>query len=304
MTKSEEKYLRDHNMSEPPECYCGNPLRFIRYAVGYTKYCCPACANRDPEKIKKTKEHVLKKYGVDSISKLKEVREKVKQTCLERYGVENVSSSKEIREKVKQTNIKKYGVENAAQSEKIKEKAKQIFTNRYGVDHPSKLPDYLEKRKNTWLEKYGVEHISQLESTKQSKRNKKFQEILSKHHDVLNVKSEYGLTLYTCLCPNGHNFDIPSSTYYDRKRLNTYLCTICNPIGSMQKSSIEEFVKSILDKYKIHYIEHDRTILKTMELDFYKNKTMKTLSSSVAGMKSFYFYKIFDSGTTNWEFEV
>lgn len=44
--------------------------------------------NSNPEKIEKTRQTVKKKYGVDNVFQLNEVKEKSKETCLEKYGVE------------------------------------------------------------------------------------------------------------------------------------------------------------------------------------------------------------------------
>lgn len=47
------------------------------------------------------KNSVLKKYGVENISKLESVKVKVKETNLEKYGVDNPMKLIEIKEKVK-----------------------------------------------------------------------------------------------------------------------------------------------------------------------------------------------------------
>lgn len=53
---------------------------------------------------KKRKETCLKKYGVENVNRVPEVREKIKQTCLEKYGVDNPAKNEAIKEKTKATN--------------------------------------------------------------------------------------------------------------------------------------------------------------------------------------------------------
>jgi len=70
----------------------------------------------------KTKETVLKKFGVDCVLKSEEVRDKIKQTCFENNGCEFPLQSKEIQTKFKSTMLQTYGVEHALQSDNIKSK--------------------------------------------------------------------------------------------------------------------------------------------------------------------------------------
>ncbi len=68
----------------------------------------------------KTKNSLLKKYGVDNASKLESVKEKKKQTLLKNYGVTSPLKSEKIKDKAKQTCIERYGTDYYAKSEKFK----------------------------------------------------------------------------------------------------------------------------------------------------------------------------------------
>lgn len=159
------------------------------------KYCSSKCAMNNPDLKKARKETLLKKYGVDNISKLPETREKAKSTMLERYGNEHPLKlekfkekrkktnlekygteygiqSKIVRDKVKQTNLEKYGVENVLESEEVKDKIKQTNLDKYGVENPTQSKEVREKTKKTLKKKYGVENISQIESVKEKKKQK------------------------------------------------------------------------------------------------------------------------------------
>ena len=73
----------------------------------------------------KRKELSILKYGVDSPSKLDEIKNKSKNTNLEKYGTEYYMSTDEFKIKSKETNLERYGVENIFQSENIKDYIKK-----------------------------------------------------------------------------------------------------------------------------------------------------------------------------------
>ena len=243
MTRTEQKYLTDNGLSEPPKCYCGAPLNFRTYGLGYTKYCCPACANKDPRKKVKTKLNLIKKYGVENISQLQSVKDKKVGKCNKGHGKPWTDTQ---RDAFIATMIQKYG-----------------------VAHPSQLPEYLSKREATWMAKYGVKHVSELERTKLAKRNKKDIETMLKHPDIVEIHHKNGQTIYTCTCPIHGKFEIPSGIYYDRVRIGSECCTLCQPIGCINKSKIETFIEDLLNEHGVEFQKHVRNILVKKELDFY-----------------------------------
>ena len=96
------------------------------------------CPLQNLEIAKKSKNSLIKNYGVDNISKLIEIREsrrdnfrnlnfkiKSKKTWVEKYGVENPSMSEEIKDKKRKTMIDVWGCENPSQSSIIFEKSQK-----------------------------------------------------------------------------------------------------------------------------------------------------------------------------------
>ena len=243
MNQSEKKYLADNGLMEPPKCYCGNPLKFRSYGRGYTKYCCPACSNKDTNKKELIRQNNLAKYGVENISQLQSVKDKKVGKCNKGRGKSWTDSQ-----------------HNAFIS---------TMQERYGVDHPSQMPEYIQKREKTWLSKYGVKHVSELESTKHSKRNKKDIKTITNHPDILRVEHQNGQSLYICNCPIHGEYKIPHGIYYDRKRLGSEPCIICQPIGYINKSKLEVFVEDLLVRNGINFQKRVRGILGGKELDFY-----------------------------------
>ena len=252
------------------------------------------------QRLEKTKQTNLERYGVeynlltDDFQKqarrtmkdkygsvenaYKKRLEKTKQTNLERYGVEYSFQSEEIQSKAKQTNLEKYGVENASQNKYIQEKKRQTNLEKYGVEYSFQCPLVKEKAKQTMLARYGVENAQQsLDIAKKSNESKrKF--YINKYDNILDINYKENEPIYTCKCPHlecdkckEKQFEILSKYYWIRTNNNIELCTKLLPIQNSHSSntSIEIFIKLILDKHNIEYITNDRSILDNNELDIY-----------------------------------
>lgn len=124
--------------------------------------------NKKPnkERIIKIKNTCLKKYGVDNVSKLKEVKEKSKKTCLKKYGYEFISQSPEFKAKVAKTNLERFNV------------ICNLITK-----------EGIEKKTRTWLKSFGVNYLSKIEIVEK-------QEVSKKRNDTY-LKEEY---IYKKLC--------------------------------------------------------------------------------------------------------
>jgi len=109
------------------------------------------------EHKRKIKQACLKKYGVDNVGKLEEIRKKGAQTCLKKYGVDSYSKTNNFKKKTKQTWSKK----NNSELNRIKEKKKQTCLKKYGVDNPSKSEIIKKQTRQTCLKKYGVNYPMQ-----------------------------------------------------------------------------------------------------------------------------------------------
>lgn len=110
---------------------------------------------------KKRKISVQKKYGVDNIFQIEQIKEKIKETNIEKYGVENPQQNIDIKNKTEETNLKKYGVRNPFQSEMIKEKIKETNIEKYGVEHSSQSDIIKAKKGETSLKNYGFIYPTQ-----------------------------------------------------------------------------------------------------------------------------------------------
>ena len=134
--------------------------------------------------LKKCKETILDKYGVEYICQTQEIKDKKIATCLKKYGVNNVAQNIDIKNKTKQTNrlkyiekhnnlpptqiidkkqviFEKYGTYDFRNSDYIKNKIRQTVLERYGVDHISKSKEIQSIKRQSCMNKYGVEFAVQ-----------------------------------------------------------------------------------------------------------------------------------------------
>jgi len=178
--------------SQIPICrYCNkNHSIFVDGGkVGFSEVCSQKCGvryggtkNGNPEISKKAinrrKRTVQKKYGVDHISQLDNIKKKKKDTAIKIYGTlkaayydtlqktikkkyktDNISKLDFVKKKKKETSIKNYGTDYPWQSDKGKEERKQAVINKYNVDNISKTEVTKEKKKQTFLKHYGEDNI-------------------------------------------------------------------------------------------------------------------------------------------------
>jgi very-short-patch-repair endonuclease len=158
-SKNSKEWNKNKPVFEKPCETCGQMFAPGRHKE--KKNCSKECSKKHEEKNRnermlKAKEGVMKKHGVDHVSKIPGHDDKVKSTKLKNFGDQNYSNP----EKRKQTNIEKYGVENPMQLEETKTKSKATKKEKYGDENYNNP----EKYKETMLEKFGVPHHLQLQS--------------------------------------------------------------------------------------------------------------------------------------------
>ena len=228
----EKLYMFYHNIDKPRTCpMCGKRTKFLSLHRGYREFCSHDCSNACPD-----------------------IQERKKQTSLKNYGTEYPMHSKEVREKLKNSVMEKYGVKNPFQSKEL-----------------------MQKSRKTCLEKYGTEYANQSQQVIEKIRNAKQQNVFDKYDNIISIEYTDNIGTYIMKCPDENcticeekQFKIKSSILYDRNRLKVDICTIRTPIGAhIKNTTLEVFIKSILDTYNISYIENDRKILKGKELDIY-----------------------------------
>ena len=222
------------------------------------------------DKSKKTK---LEKWGDENYNNPEKIKEslskidwskvikKRKETLYEKYGDKNYINSEKIKEyfnnltkeekelilnKSKKTKLEKWGDENYNNNEKIKESLSKLDWDKV-----------IKKRKETIYDKYGTD-ISKNEIFRKSNYQ------IAKDSNYLEYLNN-NISLFNCLSC-GNNFEISTDNYYSRKRTNTPLCTVCNPIGDSQSIKEKELFEFISSIYKEEIIKSYRDGL---EIDIY-----------------------------------
>ena len=75
MKKNEIKWLKEHNMPEPPVCLnCGSPVTWRGPKYGYSRFCSNKCLNESDYRKEKTRETCMKKYGTENAMQSEAVR--------------------------------------------------------------------------------------------------------------------------------------------------------------------------------------------------------------------------------------
>lgn len=265
-------------------------FKYNNLEKGYSLCCCRKCA------AVKGKRTNLKRYGVENVFQLEEVKEKSKRTNIKNLGVEYPSQSLEVRKKVeqtnldkygvdcnlklestkeqiKQTNIKKYGVEYVTQSKQVKEKIKQTNIKKYGVEHALSSKEVQDKRKKTNLKKYGVENAACSSIVKEkikSIRKDKFIKTIIKGERleycsmVTDTKEYINSTvrnIYQFKCNYCNNIFTANICNGNQPR-----CPKCFP---KQVSGLEQKIADILSDHSIGFEQNVRHIISPYELDIY-----------------------------------
>ena len=222
----------------------------------------------------KTKRTMLERYGVEHALQSEQLLNKSKQTCKSHYGVEFPGMSGNVKEKIRKTNLERYGREYGFDCDKVR----KTCVERYGVENPFANEEIKEKIQKTNLERYGVDNIFKNSGFKQYVRDICKQKFLETHQDIIDVEYIHNQQpIYIIKCHNSDRcdlckekcFKLTRNQYYNRISHNIELCPIKNPLCFSNNTSIEVFVKALLDEYNIEYKSNSRKVLKSKELDVY-----------------------------------
>jgi hypothetical protein len=205
---------------------CENNFNKTFRQIKKTEGFCEACSKI--KRYKKSKDTCLKKYGVEYVLQVKEIKDRCNKTIKEKYDVENISQSNEIKikkiktcqinhgvnisfesneikNKIKDSFIKKYGVDNPFKSEIVKEAIKNTNLIKYGHENPQQNKDVKQKTKNTCLQKYGYENILKLERVIEKRKQICFEKYGVEHP----LQSEIGKNNFKQTCLEKYGVENP-----------------------------------------------------------------------------------------------
>lgn len=216
---SERMWLFQNGLSEKPICLnCDEKVNFIKFSLGYRKFCSKKCSAEYSNKnddIKRKRVSKIIEYNNNPILK-REITEKSNRT-------KNLKSKEEnelTNTKRNETNIQKWGVKNVSELDFVREKISY------------KLKEVLPSLKI----KKTIERIEKMDF---------------KIKDV--VGDEFNLICKKC----DNEFTISRSLFNQRSRFNIEQCLICNPNNndSFFENDILKFIEInyggiILPKYR------------------------------------------------------
>ena len=279
---SERIYWYYHDITERPICPVCNKKhpKFISFSEGYLQFCSHKCSMQSTERVKKIRATTLKRYGVGNASQSEEIKRRKIETLKKHYG-ENINvplQVESIKQKQKSTILKRYGVGNASQSEEIKRRKIETLKKHYGdgVTSTFKIPGMHDKILRTIRDKYGVDCVFEL--YRRNARNNYYQKFHKNNEIVKSVEEINDEIWYICRCTHPEcnkcdekEFRIQNKQYNSRKYGNVELCTKLLPSQNdkFYGTTLEIFIRNILDSLNINYQTNNRKILSGKELDIY-----------------------------------
>jgi hypothetical protein len=161
-----------------------------------------------------------------------------------------ISSDQNIKDIKEKKSYEKFGTKAPGMNKDIKEKMIKTNNERYGGNSPKNNIEIVKKS------------TSSFRKTKINKNIEKY-----KYLNLFEV--DYDKKIFKFLCDKGHYFEIDMYSFRNRKKINTEICTICNPINSFSNSGqeiqLQDFIKN---NYDGEILLNNRSIIGT-ELDIY-----------------------------------
>lgn len=238
----------------------------------------------------KIKDTLMIRYGVDHVSKIPNIIDKQIQTNLERYGVEYPMQNPDVLAKANKTNIEKYGVERVLENvgvldklqsrnmskygvksvlelPEVKDKIRKTSLERYGVESPIGSDVVKQKIKDTLSTKYGVDNIMQVKAVANKVKETMLNTLISKQTDRFVSIVGDDVNFFCSKC--NMDYTIGRNLLIQRGRFDTIKCTNCNPVGSMQVSSMEIKLGEFIQSLGFDIITNSRALIKPYEIDIY-----------------------------------
>lgn len=147
----EKIYCYANDLTSPPRCPCGSPVKFISITQGYREFCSSACNHARITATNRRIATMISQGGVGLANPAS--RKKASETNQDRYGVTNPFCLPKVREWRAKNNPMK--------DPEIVKKMRDNCTSEHGVDWHSKRADVMAAAKATMRTRYGVENGAQ-----------------------------------------------------------------------------------------------------------------------------------------------
>lgn len=232
-TKFTEKLYNYYHKCPEHVCEtCGAPTTYLDLTRGYQRFCGRKCAGAAESSKTKARLTMVKRYG-DHVSRVPEFQHKAAETNKERYGGTGFAS-KELVQKYKETCQERYGTDCASSSDEIKNRVARACEQKFGA--------------STYA------------------RGKFLQE----HPEIIGVEDGNFIVQCDGSCCDERQFCIEPRLYINRINDGTNPCTRLMPKQSRDHcSSIELFIRQLLDEHDVKHIDGSYDIIPPQQLDIY-----------------------------------
>lgn len=235
-------YRLYHKLNGPDLCKtCGKPLKFINFSKGYGTYCSKACELSDTITIddEYVRNYLIGRGLQNHISNLKA-------TGIYNYLIKRFTGCFNYKEAIYRI---KNNLETAPICPVCGKKLKYSEALRGYRKYCSRKCESI------------VERQIRLDSIREHTG-----------FDIeLDPKHKDHFIFHNC-CDKHKEFSIHVGIAHNRTLEDRYksgcICPICNPV-EVQTSKIELIIQSVLDRNHIRYVQHCRTVIKPLEVDFY-----------------------------------
>lgn len=227
-------YLYVNNIDSPNKCYCGNWTTFVSTTKGFREFCSAECAHKSNKLIERRKKTNIEKWGVENPMQSDFVKSSFKSSIIKKWGVDNISKLESIKKKKEISMISKFGVKFNSQREEVR------------ISNSNRISSYNKENNTKRHTEYWIDKLSKL--------NLKF--ISKELNSIIEIK-----------CPfKNHTFKIHKTTYNDRVKNNTPICTICNPVDDFSSHKENEIIDWLSSEYNGEIIKSYRD---SLEIDIY-----------------------------------
>jgi hypothetical protein len=168
-------------------------------------------------------------------------------------SIQCISGDPRIKEIKEKKSYEKFGTKAPGMNNEIKQKTIKTNNERYGGNSPLNNKEIVEKS---------------LKSFRETKINKNLDKYKA-YKNISLVEVDYDNHVFKFYCNKGHEFDIDMYSFRNRKKIDTEICTICNPINSFtnsgQELQLREYIQKFYDKEILY---NDRNVI-GKEIDIY-----------------------------------
>jgi len=185
---------------------------------------------------------------ISSDPKIKKIKE---DKSYEKYGTKSPGMNENIKNKMIKTNQERYGCDCSLQNKEIIEKCKNTLLKNYGVDNPNKSEEIILKRVESYSNNMRIKYLEKL-----------------KPYGIKDIDYKNKMMYFHCSECN-KDFELYLELYHNRKKINTILCTNCNPIAthiSGLEIQLQQFIK---ENYNSIIEFNTNKIIAPYELDIY-----------------------------------